>query len=79
MAGKGVLALPTSKQTDVGPIERYIYPSSGGKEECVNSKRNNTMVEMLGGGGECVLGAEGVCSLRVRLLPERPIDVSAGG
>jgi hypothetical protein len=78
VAGKGVLALPTGKQTDVGPIERYIYPSSGGKEECVNSKRNNTMADMPGG-GEWVSGAEGLSSVRVRLLPERPIGVSAGG
>jgi hypothetical protein len=72
------LALPTGKQTDVGPIERYIYPSSGGKEECVSSKHNNTMADMLGG-GECVLGAGRVSSVWEGLLPEWPIGVSTGG
>ncbi len=59
MAGKGVLALPTSKQTDVGPIERYIYHSSGGKEECVSSKHSNTMADVWGGGRMCSGSGEG--------------------
>jgi hypothetical protein len=60
VAGKGVLALPTGKQIDVGSFERYIYSSSGGKEECVNRKHNNNIVDMLGGGIMCIESGGGL-------------------